>query len=1107
MSNETGLAIYTGPPGDDNPPRRKKPNRRVWTHDLDPSKRTVGETSSAEEIETGKSEDQPKEASDRQSKESAPLNPELNSQNPKDLTDSGINYYYRYKRSQNPNDLDDAILLLEKAVTLTPRNEPMDAYKRLTNLGTCLTLRFKSNRNLSDVDNAAKVHQQAASHLPDWHRAKGVCFTNLGAALVARYAFLGEFSDLEKAMSAYETALALPLHDDDKVMCLNNFSNALGYNFERLGRLGDIDKAILLVEQAVKLSENSKNDLSTCLDNLGGQLMRRFSASMTKSDDIDRAIEVQKQALSLLPVGHLSRPQRLTSLGVSYQKRFYWGGEVADIDEAVTMAEDSVALTPKVDPLRPERLHNLGAALHSRFKYLNNIEDIERSISSHEQAISGLPPQHRDRPAFLYNLGNAWFSRFEHLGELEDVDKAVDYHRQSISLGPQDAPIIPKHLIHLANSLQRRFQLRGHLPDIKEAIELAERSLPLTSVNHASRPEHLNTLAMCLVNRFEANRDNQDLERAIILLEEATDLIPKDHTLISLYFSNLGMTYAFRREISEDANDAERAIDAYRIAATSSTGNTSRRFQAAIEWAKLMEPIQKHAAQLIDAHSIVINLIPRVVWFGTTVAKRYKEILSIGNVVSAAVAAAISQGKYDLALEWLEQGRSIVWGQIMQLRTPVDDLRLVAPELTQRLLNTSKGLEERSTSGAEIETESMIRRRAAGKWDSLIEEVRQIPSFEGFMKPRTISDLVKVARSGPVAVINIHSTRCDALIVQEDTSSVKHIALPSLSRQKLVSLWESFRSVLESSGARAIRVSQPEGKNVGTVLSVLWSQVVEPILDNLGYTKLKQSTTQEQTRLPHITWCATGPLAFLPLHAAGIYDKNSQSKAFQYVVSSYTPTLTALLDVNGSKTGSPNTGILAISQPHTPGQSPITSTIEEVEKIKAYADLDPTKWKWFNDKEATTEAVLHAMENYGWVHFASHATQFLGDPRKSAFYLYDGVLSLGEIMAKSFRNGEFAFLSACETAAGDGELPDEAIHLAAGMIMAGYQSVIATLWSVKDADAPLVADVVYSKLLKKDRGSINGQAAFALHEAVACLRKERGEKAFERWVPFVHMGC
>ncbi|KAJ6522099.1 hypothetical protein DFH09DRAFT_938562 [Mycena vulgaris] len=39
-----------------------------------------------------------------------------------------------------------------------------------------------------------------------------------------------------------------------------------------------------------------------------------------------------------------------------------------------------------------------------------------------------------------------------------------------------------------------------------------------------------------------------------------------------------------------------------------------------------------------------------------------------------------------------------------------------------------------------------------------------------------------------------------------------------------------------------------------------------------------------------------------------------------------------------------------------------------------------------------------------------------------------------------------AVLRACQTAMGDEKLPDEAVHLAASLLFAGFRSVVATMW-------------------------------------------------------------
>lgn len=224
---------------------------------------------------------------------------------------------------------------------------------------------------------------------------------------------------------------------------------------------------------------------------------------------------------------------------------------------------------------------------------------------------------------------------------------------------------------------------------------------------------------------------------------------------------------------------------------------------------------------------------------------------------------------------------------------------------------------------------------------------------------------------------------------------------------------------------------------------------------------------------------------------------------FDFVVSSYTPTLTALL--NGKERRTDKTvgkiHLLGVSQPTTPHLSPLPDTKVEIETIQHLHDsrLD---LHWLNDKDATRDAVLAHMKKSSWVHLACHGTQ---NGTQSAFHLADGELTLRDIMRNSLTHADFAVLSACQTAAGDKELPEEAIHLAAGMLMAGYGNVVATMWSIVDSDGPIVTKELYGYLLN-EAGGDSGRAAYALHHAVKCLRQVVGETNFVRWVPFIHLG-
>ncbi|THU86945.1 hypothetical protein K435DRAFT_804694 [Dendrothele bispora CBS 962.96] len=94
--------------------------------------------------------------------------------------------------------------------------------------------------------------------------------------------------------------------------------------------------------------------------------------------------------------------------------------------------------------------------------------------------------------------------------------------------------------------------------------------------------------------------------------------------------------------------------------------------------------------------------------------------------------------------------------------------------------------------------------------------------------------------------------------------------------------------------------------------------------------------------LPHITWCATGLLALLPLHAVGIYGSGDPTKDMNisdFAVSSYTTMLTTMLGSGSTPkqdlTKTPS--VLIVSQPSTPGLPPLPGIVKEVEAIESYA--------------------------------------------------------------------------------------------------------------------------------------------------------------------------
>jgi len=168
----------------------------------------------------------------------------------------------------------------------------------------------------------------------------------------------------------------------------------------------------------------------------------------------------------------------------------------------------------------------------------------------------------------------------------------------------------------------------------------------------------------------------------------------------------------------------------------------------------------------------------------------------------------------------------------------------------------------------------------------------------------------------------------------------------------------------------------------------------------------------------------------------------------------------------------------------------------ELEHINRYFPSGPSNHQ-LTESLATCDAVAAAMATHEWIHFACHAGPLgSGKGAEPGFVLSDGDLTITDLAAQPGQSGGLAFLSACQTATGSEDHPDEALHLAAAMQFLGYSHVIATMWSIADSPAPRFADLFYTALCQDGNG-----AASALQYAVSTLRDESDPADPFIWAP------
>jgi tetratricopeptide (TPR) repeat protein len=446
----------------------------------------------------------------------------------------------------------------------------------------------------------------------------------------------------------------------------------------------------------------------------------------------------------------------------------------------------------------------------------------------------------------LNNLGVSLQVRFDHFGDLIDLDAAIARQREAVNLTPNSHSQKPGRLSNLGLCLKTRFNRLGNPIDIDDSIARHKEAIKLTPDSHPDKPARLANLGLSFQARYDQLKNLTDLETALETKREAVSLTPDGHPEKPSLLLNLSKAYMTHFLHSEDLADTQAAISCCSAAAMSTAGPATMRFSAVERWISLSSLLDQE--NLLSAYECALDLMPVVAWLGLPIADRHQHLVKIGGIARDAAAAAISAEKYDKALEWLEQGRSIVWTQILQLRTPVDELREVNADLASRIVEVARLLDhgaERSNlkdKVQSIEEEGRLYRALATEWDALIEQVRRVPNFEHFLRPPKVSQLIRAAQNGPVVVLNISEIRCDALAIIPGMDDVVHIPLPNITSVRVSELRQELDALLSLSGVRAgseraakRMAEESDDEACKAILSELWTVLVKPVIDSLAF--------------------------------------------------------------------------------------------------------------------------------------------------------------------------------------------------------------------------------------------------------------------------------
>jgi tetratricopeptide (TPR) repeat protein len=1047
------------------------------------------------------------------------------------LNNLGNKFGRLFERTGEIEDVDRAIDATSKAVQITPPDDP-DRARYMSNLGSWFGVRFERIGNVEDIDQAIDIASKAVENTPLNHPERAGRLSNLGNRLGRRFERTGEIEDIDQAIDAASRAVEItPTDDPDRARYLSNLGSGLSRRFQWTGAKEDIDRAIYATGEAVENTPLDHPNRAIILNGLGSSLAMRFEQS-GNMEDIDRAITIANTAMSAAFPNSPDRSGWLNNLANCFGARFERTGVMEDIDQAIDAASKAVEDTPTDDPDRAIFLNNLGNRLGRRFERTGAIEDLDKSIEVAAMAVDSTPLDHPNRATWLNNLGVWLGTRYERTGAMEDIDRSVDTANKAVEATTPNHPNRVRWLNNLASWLGARFDRTGQWEDIDRAVEVASKAVDAMAPDHLDRATVLNNLGNKLGTRSEWTRSKVDLDRAIDVAREAVEATALDDSNLAIWLNTLGIWLGKRFEWTGSVQDISEAIEIATMAADATPlGHPDRasrlcnlgsllrlRFEhtGAEEdnnesllafkkgWNSRTSPPSVRIRSAREAAAIFSSrsqwdessaLIEQSVKLLPSVSPRYLRhtdqqhmLADFAGLASSAAATALNVGKdASYALELLELGRGVIASMLLEMRTDLSDLERQFPKLATEFVSLRDELDSPANTmvllgdASAIEVRGKRRREAEKMFPAVLEEIRSKPGFENFLHPPLTGELKTAASSGPIVVVNVNVYRCDAFLVQQH-GPIKALKLPNLHLKDI------------DEHAKSIRDDNP-----WKTLEWLWDVAASPILDELGFKKLPSNNSW-----PHIWWILAGQLTQMPFHAAGQYYKGSSNTVLDRVMSSYSPTIKALIYgrqyCSKHPTQQTSENALLVTVPGS-GLPYALDEVKMLEGLCPFLKLKPVQPAPQRDEILTH---LRACKVF---HFASHGRSNPLEPSESCLVLEGENNSITVADLRDCRlqeNSPFlAYLSACSTKVNeDRRLIDEEIHLVSACQLAGFRHVVGALWEVSDKYCVDVARVLYETI--KDEGMSDSAVCLGLHRAIRELRDKdlvtthSGEKSFNR---------
>ncbi|MET9530795.1 CHAT domain-containing protein [Streptomyces sp. NPDC006649] len=888
-----------------------------------------------------------------------------------------------------------------------------------------------------------------------------------GKGLLRRYLRQGDVAALDRAVEELRSAAGGTVGDPRQAGHVLALIRGLRLRYERTRSLTDLDEAVTAGRRGVAAG-------------LPGDRTRDGTRGGPERDGRRDGRRDRRRSLE--------RGRLLSLLSGCLRLRYDHLGAVTDLDEAAELGGEAVLLIRDTSVHFPLCRAEFAAVLHSQYERTKEVPYLDRAVTQLRRALEAARRRGYERTVDLATFCYLLSRRGDSCGSTADLDAAVEAGRSALGQTAPGRGAFELCQNNLALALRTRWELRQRVEERTGGLQEGGGPHP-----------------------YRLRAPTADLDEAIGLAHRAVGAVPADAPERAGY--QLGLALAlhcrYRYDRHQYAVDLDRALAALDEAARHPTADLPTRVKAGLARSDMAATAGQYA-QAVRSFENVIGLLPQL---AARELRRTDQEFRLGRwtgIAVAAAACALAAGEPEKAVTLLEQGRGVLLSRALDVRTDLTALRAEHPSLAARFEEVREALDgpaatstgfgtgpSAATRGDE-DRRRAARRELSERWDELLEEIRAQDGFAGF-GGAPLPDLPTSGRTtpghgdrGPVVFLNVSELRSDAIILE--AGRIRTVPLDVRPDEAT----RQTRKLLDA--LHPDRILDPAlQKPVHQVLAWLWDALVEPVVDCLD---LRVPAPGEP--LPRIWWVPTGPLALLPIHAAGHHGPGARTGArslLDRAVPSYAPTLRALTAARARRKPAVPPRPLVVAMSRTPGAQPLRQAGAEAEAVRR---LFPGSLVLADDG-ATRERLVEELPRHTWAHFACHAVTDQESPSRGRLLLHDHRLhpfTLADVSGLDLGRPELAYLSACGSAQTGLRHADEAIHLASSFQLAGFSHVIATLWPVFDRFALAFATDVYGQLAQDGGGMAS---ATAVHRATLNARALYPNLP-GLWASHVHVG-